>query len=99
MYQKDQVVLIPARILNVGDVAGTEQQFLDIKFANGAQISGFDSKHVYDEILGDDIPEGLQDEKSGDVSEEEKVEKPIQQDDPSKNPDDKKTEVPNDGQP
>lgn len=82
-YEANQVILIPARVIAVGNVDGSDQQFLDIKFANGAQMTGFDSKHTYESepLDSDEVPLELQDEK-----------KPEETAPAGKNPDDKSEE-------
>lgn len=72
-YEIGQTLLVPAKVVAVGDIDKSEDQHLTIQFPNGAQITNYPSKDV-SEVLEPEEEEVLPtEEKKPEGSSEEEI--------------------------
>lgn len=62
-YEIGQTLLVPAKVVAVGNIDKSEDQHLTIQFPNGAQITNYPSK---------DVSEVLEPEKEEELNQQEK---------------------------
>lgn len=64
-YEIGQTLLVPAKVVAVGDIDKSEDQHLTIQFPNGAQITNYPSKDVSEVLAqeGQEQKEALTEEE------------------------------------